>query len=293
MINFNSTAFSIITYYPGWYQGKLRSIKHTDKVRGDLAIEFCNKAIKLGCRVVVADGKSSKTFRRNLSSINGLILIKRRSLERSPAKRQAIKKAARIPGIKVIILAEPEKVSLLDSLEKITTPILEEKADVVVPKRQDDLFKKTYPLYMYHSEIEGNKLYNEVLRSKEILRSREDLDMFFGPRVFANNKKILSLFKKPYHFKIGKYDIINSYFNPSAYSTTLYFPIIKGLLKKLRIESVEIPFSYPKLQKENEEKGSRELFEEKRKNQRISILLELLHFLRFFENKLHNKKSFT
>lgn len=284
-IKLKTIALALITYYPSWYQGKLRSIRHTDKVRGDLAIEFCNKAIKLGCQIVVADGKSSKTFRKTLSSINGLIFIKRRSLERSSAKLQAIKKAAKMPGVKVIILAEPEKVSLLDSLKKITTPILEEKADVVVPKRQDDLFKKTYPLYMYHSEIEGNKLYNEVLRSKEILRSREDLDMFFGPRVFANNKKVISLFNKPYHFKIGKSDIINSYFNPGAYSTTLYFPIIKALLKGLRLENIEIPFSYPQLQKENEEKGSRELFEEKRKNQRISILIELLHFLRFIEKK--------
>ena len=42
-------AFAIITYYPQWYRGKLRSLKHTDKVRGDLAIEFFQTALKQGC----------------------------------------------------------------------------------------------------------------------------------------------------------------------------------------------------------------------------------------------------
>lgn len=37
---FNPTPLAIAatTSYPKWYRGKLRSIKHTDKVRGDLAL---------------------------------------------------------------------------------------------------------------------------------------------------------------------------------------------------------------------------------------------------------------
>ena len=54
MNDFNPTdvGLAIITYYPKWYRGKLRSIKHTDKVRGDLALEFFTKATKLGYKVV-------------------------------------------------------------------------------------------------------------------------------------------------------------------------------------------------------------------------------------------------
>ena len=80
MNDFNPTEVSlaIITYYPKWYRGKLRSIKHTDKVRGDLALEFFSKATKLGYKVVVADGKSSKTFKKAVSGIQDLIFIRRR-----------------------------------------------------------------------------------------------------------------------------------------------------------------------------------------------------------------------
>ena len=44
-----------------------------------------------------------------------------------------------------------------------------------------------------------------------------------------------------------------------------------------------MPFKYPDLQKQNEEKGSRELFLEKRKAQRISLIVELLHFVAYLE----------
>lgn len=282
-INPKLICFAIITYYPKWYRGKLRSIKHTDKVRGNLALEFFRKAIKFGYRIVVADGKSSKTFRKELSRMNGLLVIKRKSLKRSVARRQTLKKASRLESVKAIIMTEPEKISLLDSIEKIASPILEGRTDIVVPKRNPDLFQKTYPNYMYESEIEGNKLYNETLRTNGLLKINEDLDMFFGPRIFRNDKKITSLFTRNYYLKIGKGAYLNSYFDHETYSTTLYFPIVLALKKNLRVMSIDIPFKYPKIQKDSEEKGSRELFLEKRKNQRISILVELLHFTSYIK----------
>lgn len=278
-LNPQAIAFALITYYHKWYRGKLRSIKHTDKVRGDLALEFFRKAAKIGYRVVVADGKSSKTFRKELTQIDGLIIIKRRSLKRSIARRQVIKKISKLPGVKVITITEPEKISLLDFIPQMTKPIAEEKTEIVIPKREDRLFKKTYPPYMYESEIEGNKLYNEILRTHGFLKNREDFDMFFGPRIFVNSSKIVRLFTKPYHLKIAKNSYLNSYFDFEDYSTTQYFPLILALKKGVKILSAEIPFSYPKLQKDNEERGERKHFEEKRKYQRLSILIDLLYFL--------------
>ena len=114
----SSVALTVITYYPKWYRGKLRSIKHTDKVRGDLAIEFLKEASKRRYQVVIAEGKSSKTFRKVISEIPGLIIIKRRSLKRSVARRQVVKRASTLPNVKVIISTEAEKTSLLDSIEK-------------------------------------------------------------------------------------------------------------------------------------------------------------------------------
>lgn len=282
-MNKSSVAFSIITYYPKWYQGKLRSIKHTDKVRGDLALEFFKKATKLGYKIVVADGKSTKTFRKALTQINGLNIIKRRSLKRSAARRQVFKIAAKLSGIKVIILTEPEKISLLDFIPRLVKPILEQKSDIVIPKRSDMLFQKTYPSYMYESENEGNKLYNDILRTNNLLKSREDLDFFFGPRIFTNERKIVKLFARKYHLKISKSAYLDSHFDYEDYSSTQYFPIVIALKKGIRIYSLEIPFSYPKKQKLNEEVGEKKLFEEKRKYQRMTVLTDLLYFLNFLK----------
>lgn len=286
MTNFNSDPQSIgiavTTYYPKWYKGRLRSIKHTDKVRGDLAIEFAGICSQAGYKLVVADGNSSKSFKRALSQINGIILIKRRSMKRSPSKRLAIKRLSKMPDIKVIILSEPEKVSLIkDCLPTIIKSILDRKADIVIPKRNQELFKKTYPSYQYDSETEGNNLYNEILKSHNLLLEGENFDMFFGPNAFLNTSKFRALFLKTHKLPTGKSLKYNIVIDPEEYSNTIFFPIVLALKKKFKVKSVEVPFSYPMLQKQNEEKGQKELFLEKRKNQKLSLLVELLYFLRF------------
>lgn len=272
-------AITIITYYPSWYQGKLRSIKQTDKIRGDLAIHFIKNASSQGFQIFIADGKSSKSFQKSIGLIPGLTIFKTKILKRSVRKRLVIKAASKLPDVKVIVMTEPEKISIIDSIPMLVKPIFDNQADIVVPKREEDLFKKTYPNYQYQSEIEGNKLYNEILRTNGLFKDNNDLDLFFGPRVFINHPKIVSLFIRKFHLKISKKAYLDSYFDIEDYSANQFFAIVQALKKKFRIKSVEIPFSYPKIQKDNEEKGSRKTFEEKRKFQKISILVELLYFL--------------
>lgn len=276
-------AIAVITYYPSWYQGKLRSLKQTDKIRGNLAIEFFRKASQLGYRLIVADGKSSKSFLKAINLIPDIIIFKGRSSKRSVRKRQIIKKASKLPGVKIIIITEPEKISIIDNIPLLVKTILNNQADIVIPKREENFFKKTYSDYQYQSEIEGNKLYNEILRTNGLFKDNDDLDLFFGPRVFLNHPKIVSLFTKKFHLKINKKAYLDSYFDIEDYSANQFFAIVLALKKKLRIKSVEIPFSYPKIQKDNEEKGSKKVFEEKRKFQKISILVELLYFLSSFK----------
>lgn len=276
-----SIAVCIITYYPKWYNGKLQSIKHTDKIRGDLALEFIQKAQKLGHQIVISDAQSSRSFKKNLAELKGVNLKFRKHPKRSPGKRQTFKIASKLKNVKVIVATEPEKISLLDSMEALTKPILNGIADIVTPQREDRLFKKTYPTYMYQSEIEGNKIYNEYLNLYNLLPKDETLDMFFGPKVFANKKEVLACFMKKFNLKTGKITLPSEYFDPEEYSNTGYFPIILALKKKLKVKSVEIPFSYPAIQKRNEEADAQELFIEKRKAQRLSLILELVHFLQF------------
>lgn len=281
----SSIAILATTHYPRWYRGKLRSIKHSDKIRGDLALEFVQKASEAGYQTIVADWKSARTFRKTLSSIERTLIIKRKSLKSAPSKRQLIKKAVQLADVKVIVLTEPEKVSLVtDCIKKIALPILEQKADIVVPKRNEKLFQTLYPDYQYESEQEANILYNEELKAHGLLSMNADnFDMFFGPRAFANTKKVSSLFMRRYSLKMTNLKLFLRFFGIEAYSEVLFFPIITALQKKTRVLSVEVPFSYPHTQKMNEEKGSREFFMYKRKVQKFELLIELLHFVSFLE----------
>ncbi len=273
---------AVITSYPRWYTGRLQSIKHTDKVRGDLALEFAQKATIKGFRVVFADRKSSKTFRKRLKEISGLQMMTRRVEGRSKGKRSVIKHVSNLSDIKIIVMVEPEKVSIIDEcIEAMIFPILQEDADIVVPRRNNSLFQSTYPSYMYESEIQANELYNQALRGKGILtKDAADLDWYFGPRVFKNEKKIIQLFMKRYMFKDES--MIAQLFDPDEYSNTQYFPIVNALRSGMRVIDVEVPFTYPKTQKENETTGARDIFVAKRKHQQISLLIDLMHLLTSF-----------
>lgn len=283
-INHQEIAFSIITYYPKWYKGKLKNISQIDKIRGDLALEFIQKAKANGFELVVVDGKSSKSFRKELLNSQGIKILKRKSIKSSPSKRQAFKAASKLPGIKIIIATEPEKISLIDNIQKIIQPILENKADIVIPKREPNLFKQTYPDYMYESEIKGNRLYNEQLKLLGILPQRsDDLDMFFGPRVFINKPNIIRIFTKNYLALIRNSISSSEYSNLDEYSNIIYTPIIFAFRKAIRIRGVDIPFSYPKIQKLNESIGAKKFFVKKRRNQKITVLNELRYLLNYLQ----------
>ena len=178
---------------------------------------------------------------------------------------------------------EPEKVALIASIPKLAAPLISEEADIVVPKRNDALFQKSHPDYMYISEREGNELYNAELRSKGILTNKTpDLDFFFGPRVLQNDPKVVALFIKQYSYR-GK-SVLGSLSDPELYSTTIFFPIIRALRKKLKVKSVEVDFTYPALQTENEMTGAKGIFIAKRKLQRMKLLIDLMHFLSLKKN---------
>src|ERR1700722_10394981 len=103
--------FAVITSYPQWYRGKLRSIKHTSKVRGDLALEFAQKVTQAGYQIVIADKGSSKTFLKELKAYTNVHLINRRANGSGKGKRLAIERVSKLPGVVVIILVEAEKIS--------------------------------------------------------------------------------------------------------------------------------------------------------------------------------------
>lgn len=282
MIDPKNIAFALITFYPKWHKGGLRSIADTDKIRGDLALEFIHKATEKKFQVVVVDGKSSRGFKNELRKFPNIRFTGRNGFKRSPAKRKAFKIASGLPDVKVIIATEAEKVSLIDSAQTIAKPILDGKADIVIPRRNEKLFKETFPDYMFESETEGNKLYISELKSRGISVD-ENLDLFFGPRAFSNNPKVLNLFFKKSFSEFTDEKKSKQYFDPEEYANAQFFPVVYALKKNLKVLDIEIPFKYPEIQKKNETQGARVFFEEKRKSQKMGILLELMHLLNFLK----------
>lgn len=286
-INPAEIAIAFSTYYPKWYRGRLKSLKHTDKIRGDLALELLRKAVNFKYQIVVVDVTSSKSFRKELVSIESINLVKRNSsIKRSPSRRLAFKIASKLDGVKVIIYTDPEKVSFIEFISDVVEPILENNAEIVIPKRESKLFETTYPDYQYSSEVEANRLYNELLRTNDLLPTNiPDLDLFFGPKAFKNDPKILNLFIRKSEFPINKRYSKDLHFDPEDFSNIIFFPIVLALKKKLRVQSVEVKFAYPILQKKNEESSLKELFIEKRRVQKLSALIELMHFIQFLEKR--------
>lgn len=279
-------AIAGITFEKKWYKGPLKSIKHTDKVRGDLILYTLRFASGIGYKVVVVDGGSAKTFVQTAKRIAGVKVLQAKIPKRSPNRRRAIFEASKIEGVKAIVMTELEKVSVVtDCIEMIVNPILKSDADLVVPKRELSLFKKSVPDYMFESEVEGNLLYCEALRANGLLKvDEEDLDVFFGVRVFRNDKKLLKSLLS--HYESHPFDSIlqSKLFDVEEYSNGQFFPVVKALQKRKKVISVTIPFVYPVTQMENELKGQREQFVLKRNYQRLTILVELLHFLGYIKH---------
>ncbi|MDP3987652.1 MAG: hypothetical protein Q8P80_00725 [Candidatus Levybacteria bacterium] len=269
-------------------QGEERNVGDTDGIRGDLALKLIEQAINSGVRIVAADSGSSSDFLSVLEKLKdkSLTIVESEIAGRAPQRRTAFEKARSLPNCKVILYTQPEKFSLIKHLKEISKPVLENGAHVVVLAREPNLFKESYPPYMYESEVKVNKTYDWLMRREKLIGKDESFDWFFGPVLFANDKNITDIFLKQYEIKGEIYSRIGAKSDPEKNSGNHYFPIIEALFKKKNVVSVEIPFEYPKIQKENEmfgESGEKSL--ERRTFDAAAYRLEAIEFLKLLRGE--------
>ena len=280
-----SIVIAVTTKYPNWHKGRSLDISNTDKVRGDLGIQTIDAAIRHGYTVVVNDGDSSGEFKDELSK-RGIVVLERIGKSRATARRQLIEYCSHVPQAKVIVRMEPEKVLLVENcIPQLADPILRDEADVVVPKRRQDLFSSSYPDYMYKSETYANKKYNDILHEFGILPSEEAFDFFFGPVVFSNKPSILKLFLENFEVRLEKEPVIGArkYLDPQDFSNPQILGIVKALYMGIKVKSIEVPFRYPITQKENE-LINKVSFMQKRKRQKWENLDDLVEFIKYLNN---------
>jgi len=279
IVNPNSIVIATSTLYPGWDPGP--HIDSSITIRGNLALETIKEAVSDSYQVVLVDGGSSQDFIAKAKSL-GAHVLSQEEKGMSPGRRQAFKEASILPNAKVICWLEPEKISIIkDCLPNVIFPILTGKADVVVPKRDDDSFS-TYPDYQAKFEKRANNLWNRILKKHKLLpQESEDLDVWFGPKFFRNDPKILSLFLARYHLAESKPEFYKN-INPEDWANSTFLPIVAALKEGCRVKSITVSYKHPQEQTKLEQNSI--FFRKKRFLQFKSIISITAEFVKSLEN---------
>lgn len=267
--------------------GKQRYPEDTDGIRGDLALELVDKALGLEARIVVCEGGSSPEFLSALekSRENGLVVVHSDIPMRGPQRRKAFEAAITLPKVRAILYTQAEKSALLDNLTLISKPALDNEAEIVIPKRESSQFKRSYPEYMWKSEMSVNATYDWLMRRAGLMKEDESLDWFFGPVVFKNDPEVVNLFLAIYELRDTIRSRIGVQPRPEMHSNGHYFPIIQALFENMRVMSVEVPFVYPQAQKINETSLENiDIFRKRREQDAAIYRLEAIHFLAFLKS---------
>lgn len=106
---------------------------------------------------------------------------------------------------------------------------------MVVPKRREKEFRETYPDYQVDFEKQSNRLWNNMLRKFGILtEDAEDLDVYFGPKIFRNTPEVREIFLAEYVYQNpNRSPEFDKAYRPDRYSNATFFPVIAALFEKL------------------------------------------------------------
>lgn len=166
-------------------------------------------------RIIVVDGSSDTGWRQEARGLGATLIDESPSLYPSvpgvkgfgPGRRQALAIAANEPA-DAIVWIEPEKYPLVHAtdfndssnvqfsgrtpLAAAAVPVLEGTADIVIPRRMDDL--RSYPIQQRAMELAGNRMVQALLREawrrESATRPESEervpyIDQWFGPRIMA------------------------------------------------------------------------------------------------------------
>jgi hypothetical protein len=232
-------------------------------VRFLLAQQLCRLATAKQIHLIIVDGSPPEIQALLWQEQSEYVEMFRQDKEKFQGKggslRQAVKLAAaklEAQGLKAAIaFTEPEKVDFINHVYDIAQPLLEEKADVVVPMRNKNLFQQTYPIEQYHSESFANLHFDSLAQQYGGFKDVK-VDWTFGP--FAFNA---TLAKKWLDYTGNSWD-------------AQMVPYVRGVRNDgWRVHSVEVNFELPSEMKMQEEGNP--IWSSKRLHQ-LNVLFELL-----------------
>jgi len=270
------------TYYRDWSENSNNKLDPSTLLRGKLALEMINTSTKKGYQIVVVDGGSGSEFTRKANE-NGAKVVSQNETGMSPGRRQAFREASALENCEIICWIEPEKISIVSECLPLTLrPLALGVADIVIPKRDDESFS-TYPDYQVSYEKKANEMWNNLLRKYNLLPTKsEDLDVWFGPKFFKNDPKILSLFLARYEFGIQTFQFLKDV-NPEDWANSTFLAIPAALHEGYRVKSVRVTYHHPKEQTEFEKNN--DIFKKKRMHQLKSIISVTSEYIKLIKGQ--------
>lgn len=211
-----------------WYQkGQLNG-----DLRANLAERVIKTAVDLGYKMVVVDGGSDDWFLNKIEG-SGAIIYPQQTKGMGPSRRECLNYVHNL-NTPVESWMEPEKLDYVKEIEKTAIPILEGKADLVVPDRRivvnEKYFLPHYPTSQQNEELFGDDCWREL--------TGFDLDMWCGPRTW--NKETAKYFLN-YNGEYG--DTWDS----------IIIPVMQAILDGKEVIGVKVNYIHPKEQTKLEE----------------------------------------
>jgi len=165
------TSFVVVspTFYPNLEDNRLQ-----------LGLEACRRAKSLGINLLLVDA-SPPAVREALREAGATVHAQSAQGRKGAALREAIDLArSTLSADGVICFQELEKVEMIGLQREVAAHVSRSGCDVCVPRREDSLFRRSYPVEQYHSEQFAN-LYLDALGAAVGLPA---LDWTFGPVAF-------------------------------------------------------------------------------------------------------------
>lgn len=198
------------------------------ELRANLAEKTIKNAVNLGHKMVVVDGGSDDWFLKRIEGCGAEVYLQ--TVSGMGGGRREVLRYAYDLNTPLVAWTEPEKESYIKEIFKTAMPILEGKADLVVPERRikldrEQYFLPNYPTSQQNAELFGDACWRELTGT--------DLDMWCGPRTW---KRELSDYFLKYEGSYGdKWD-------------SIFIPVMHAILDGKKVIGTKVNYIHPKEQ---------------------------------------------
>lgn len=225
-----------LTREPGMAELTLVAVtffRDTSEPRFRLTARTCHDAASRGVQMVVIDA-SDPAITDELRTTGVHVVRQQAAGKKGVALREGIAEAARMAGSSGIIgFFEPEKLGMVGFMLDAAAYLRQERLDVVVPRREPELFGLKYPAEQFHQESFTN-LYLDALAAPHGFP--RGLDWTFGPVLFDA--------RLAHHWLE---------FDGPLWDAQV-IPYVRAVVRHgARIGSFEVPYAHPKQMKQEEE----------------------------------------